>query len=178
MKIEQFIAQSEGEWQSMRSGHSLAFRQFEQVISLITIKRIESNHPDVISLLNSNNKLKGELSTPFRINWKSESDWNDDDLSNNGEGSCILVPLKNTSREGHILRNKGYSENSQVVSSYKFLEDGTFVMLTDYINSIAEEKIWFISDNVRCRSSVVRTSKGSGILQTSFASEVRKIECT
>ena len=30
MTIEQFIAQSEGSWKSMRSGHSLAFQQFEE----------------------------------------------------------------------------------------------------------------------------------------------------
>jgi phycoerythrin-associated linker protein len=28
---------------------------------------------------------------------------------------------------------------------------------------------------VRCRSSVLRTSAGSGVLQTSFASEVRRL---
>ncbi|MGB0287064.1 MAG: phycobiliprotein lyase, partial [Synechococcus sp.] len=29
--------------------------------------------------------------------------------------------------------------------------------------------------HVRCRSSVLRTSAGSGVLQTSFASEVRRL---
>ena len=41
MTIEQFIAQSEGSWRSMRSGHSLAFQQFEEVLSEITIEKIE-----------------------------------------------------------------------------------------------------------------------------------------
>ena len=46
---------------------------------------------------------------------------------------------------------------------------------TRYGQSIAEERIWFVSEHVRCRSSVLRTSEGSGVLQTSFASEVRRL---
>ena len=53
--------------------------------------------------------------------------------------------------------------------------NGTFVLRTKYDQSIAEERIWFISENVRCRSSVLKTSEGSGILQTSFSSEVRRL---
>ena len=30
MNIEQFVAQSLGEWKAMRSSHSLAFQQFEE----------------------------------------------------------------------------------------------------------------------------------------------------
>ena len=56
------------------------------------------------------------------------------------------------------------------------LEDDTFILTTQYGQSIAEERIWFVSENVRCRSSVLRTSAGSGILQTSFASEIRRLD--
>ena len=45
MKIEQFVAQSQGEWNSMRSSHSLAFKQFEEgklLMIMPTIKNLES----------------------------------------------------------------------------------------------------------------------------------------
>ena len=67
------------------------------------------------------------------------------------------------------------AEAEQAITDYSFSSDGTLVLSTVYGQSIAEERIWFASDNVRCRSSVLKTSEGSGILQTSFASEVRKI---
>ncbi len=175
MTIEQFIAQSEGEWNSMRSGHSLAFRQFEQVTSLVTIKIIEKDNPEVCCLLKTIDQLGGNLTTPFQISWEADTDWAEYNSSTNTKGSCILVPLSVTSKKGHILRSKGYTEPTQAISEYNFLEDGTFVMRTNYMHSISEEKIWFLSENVRCRSSVIKTSNGSGILQTSFASEVRKI---
>ncbi|MGB0286706.1 MAG: phycobiliprotein lyase, partial [Synechococcus sp.] len=47
MNIEQFVAQSEGTWRSMRSGHSLAFQQFEEVLSEVQISRIESSDQEI-----------------------------------------------------------------------------------------------------------------------------------
>ena len=67
MKIEQFVAQSEGEWRSMRSGHSLAFKQFEQIISKITIKILNDDDPRVLELLTTKIKAKGNHISPFHI---------------------------------------------------------------------------------------------------------------
>ena len=77
--------------------------------------------------------------------------------------------------QGCYLEAKDAEEES-AISEYLFLGDGTFILKTQYGQSIAEERIWFASDNLRCRSSIIKTSSGTGILQTSFASEVRKIQ--
>ena len=76
-----------------------------------------------------------------------------------------------------LIRSLGYAESQIAKSSYEFSSDGTLVMETRYEQSIAEERIWFVSENVRCRSSILKTSEGSGILQTSFASEVKELAC-
>jgi len=47
MNIEQFVAQSLGEWRSMRSGHSLAFQQFEDVLSEITITQFDTDNKEI-----------------------------------------------------------------------------------------------------------------------------------
>lgn len=85
------------------------------------------------------------------------------------------MPVPENDTEGQLLRSVGYAEAEQAISRYRFLSDGTFVLNTRYGQSIAEERIWFVSEHVRCRSSVLRTSEGSGVLQTSFASEVRRL---
>ncbi len=51
MDIEQFVALSLGEWRSMRSGHSLAFQQFEDVLSEISIKSFEGDIKEVKHLI-------------------------------------------------------------------------------------------------------------------------------
>ncbi len=178
MTIEQFVAQSSGKWRSMRSGHSLAFQQFEEVLSEVTIGEINKDDPAVKQLLESSLANKYDLdaiSSPFKMEWCAESDWEPDDPSEVSSGSCIIVPLVKDISSGTLIRSVGYAEAE--------LQSRNTTSLTTYIHAhnklraviIAEEKIWFVSENVRCRSSVLRTSAGSGVLQTSFASEVRRM---
>ena len=178
MTIEQFVAQSEGKWRSMRSGHSLAFQQFEEVLSEVTIEAISEDDSAVKQLLESSLANKHNLETissPFKMEWCAESDWEPEDPSEVSSGSCIIIPLVKDISSGTLIRSVGYAEAEAAISEYNFSNDGTFTLTTNYEQSIAEEKIWFVSENVRCRSSVLRTSAGSGVLQTSFASEVRRI---
>ncbi len=175
MDIEQFIAQSQGEWRSMRSGHSLAFQQFEQVLSKIKIELLSLEDPSVLDLLESNTNIRNQPTSPFKIEWEAESDWEPNDESSVASGISILIPFPCTPTKGIILRSLGYAEAIKALTNYSFLSDGTLTLSTKYHNTIAEERIWFANSNLRCRSSILRTSKGSGILQTSFASEVRRL---
>ena len=162
----------------MRSGHSLAFQQFEEVLSEVSIEEISKDDSAVIQLLESsaaNIQDLDKISSPFKMEWCAESDWEPDDPSEVSSGSCIIVPLAKDKSSGTLIRSVGYAESEAAISEYHFLDDGTFTLTTQYEQSIAEERIWFVSENVRCRSSVLRTSAGSGVLQTSFASEVRRI---
>ena len=176
MDIEQFVAQSEGKWRSMRSGHSLAFQQFEEVVSEIIIKKLLPDDQSVLDLISSSECGDVDPISPFQMDWNAESDWEPDDPAEVSSGSCILVPIAHNASSGKILRSVGYAEISQAVSEYSFLSDGTFLLTTKYEQAIAEERIWFVSEHLRCRSSVLRTSAGSGVLQTSFASEVRRLK--
>ena len=176
MDIEQFVAQSIGEWRSMRSGHSLAFQQFEDVLSEISIKAFNDDHNKISELIKSSSRPSdSEYRSAFVMEWNAESDWEPDDPSEVSSGSCLIVPIPKDETSGRLLRSVGYAEAVAAESDYRFLDDGTFILETHYDQSIAEERIWFISEHVRCRSSVLKTSAGSGILQASFASEVRKI---
>ena len=178
MTIEQFVAQSSGKWRSMRSGHSLAFQQFEEVLSEVTIEAISKDDSAVKQLLESSLANKHNLETissPFKMEWCAESDWEPEDPSEVSSGSCIIIPLVKDISSGTLIRSVGYAEAEAAISEYNFSNDGTFTLTTNYEQSIAEEKIWFVSENVRCRSSVLKTSAGSGVLQTSFASEVRRL---
>ena len=176
MNIEQFVAQSIGEWRSMRSGHSLAFQQFEDVLSEISIKEFTDDKNQLGELIKrSSQPNDSHYISPFAMEWCAESDWEPDDPSEVSSGSCVIVPIPKDAQSGKLLRSVGYAESIAAESDYRFLDDGTFILKTHYDQSIAEERIWFISDHVRCRSSVLKTSEGSGILQASFASEVKKI---
>ena len=121
MNIEHFVAQSEGQWKSMRTGHSLAFQQFEQVLSQIKIQSLSPIDPDVLEVINRSGKLNSLPVSPFRITWEAESDWDPDENHEASKGSCVLIPFPKTSKKGKMLRSLGYSEPIQTLSNYSFL---------------------------------------------------------
>jgi phycoerythrin-associated linker protein len=129
---------------------------------------------EVIELCKSN-KIDPDLATaPFRMTWEGESDWDEGETS---QGTTILVPIPDgdSPRSGILLRDQGYAETIPAIGKYQIGEDGTFVLLTEYENAAAEEKIWFVSRRLRMRVSLIKTSKGSGVVTASFSSEIRSL---
>ncbi len=177
MKIEHFIAQSEGTWRSMRSGHSLAFQQFDNIISNIKIELLSTKDNEITSLLDYYSNLNSKPISPFRISWEADSDWGEQASETDlASGSSIFIPVPKSNSTGLMIRSLGYAERQKVICNYTLLPNDSLELITEYENSIAEEQIWFASKNVRCRSSIIRISGSSGILQTSFASEIRRMK--
>ena len=83
MKIEQFVAKSEGTWKSMRTGHSLAFQQFEEVLGQIKIEKLELHREEVTKLI-ANTEFRSEaIVSPFLIKWETDSDWSRNGFEDN-----------------------------------------------------------------------------------------------
>ena len=175
MLIEEFFLKSVGEWKSMRSGHSLAFQEFEDIRSNIKIIPAKSNDSRVIKLLKGNLNSSNEVKKAFLITWKAKSEWGEEHQQENSAGESILIPLEISKTEGKIIRSIGYTEAIQITSLYKLLNDGTLIIYSNYNNISTEERIWFVSNNLRSRFSVTRAINSLAILQTSYASEIRCI---
>ena len=176
MNIEEFFLKSVGEWNSMRSGHSLAFQEFEEIRSKIKIARSKRNDSRVVKFLTDNLITTNAVNKAFLITWEAKSEWGEDNQKEKSSGECILIPIEISKTEGKIIRSVGYTEAIQVVSSYKILDDGTLIIYSDYNHICTEERIWFVSNNLRSRSSVTRSIDSLAILQTSYASEIRSIK--
>ena len=73
MEIDEFFLKSVGEWNSMRSGHSLAFQEFEEIRSKIKIIPTKINDSRVLKLLEDNNINKNEVNKAFLMNWEAKS---------------------------------------------------------------------------------------------------------
>ena len=176
MNIKEFFLKSVGEWNSMRSGHSLAFQEFEEIRSKVKIVPSKSNDTRVIRFLKDNLITTNSVNKAFLINWEAKSEWGEENQKENSSGESIIVPIEISKTEGKIIRSIGYTEAIRVVSLYKILADETLIIFSKYSHICTEERIWFISNNVRSRSSVTRAIDSSAILQTSYASEIRSIK--
>ena len=170
--IKEFIHKSIGEWKSIRSTHTLAFQEFENTNSslIISYQNIESDE-----VLDIKNRLKcsQDLSFAIKISWKSVSEWTTENKSQ--ESKTILIFVPKDEFKGTLIKDKGYAELIPTTSRYYMDETKTFNIQSEYNSTISEEKIWFLSENVRSRYSVIKNKINNGILQTSHATEIRKI---
>jgi phycoerythrin-associated linker protein len=177
MDIDRFVASSLGTWRSQRSAHHLIFSHFEAVRSDIEIVALTVDDPDVLTLCQDNNIGLQSISSPFRMSWEGESDWNEDE-SEELKGSTVLVPVPDAESpsRGRLLRDRGYAETIPAIGEYHFTPDGIFVLSTSYDRASAEEKIWFVNPNLRFRLSTINTSDGNGVITASFSSEIRSLK--
>ena len=173
MDIQQFVEQSIGQWRSQRSAHHLAFSHFEAIESNIDISSVSGDDTRVLELCRSYDIDPATVVSPFHMSWEGTSDWDDSETM---AGNCILIPVPNPDSPGtgKLLRDRGYAETMAAAAEYHFTSDGTFVLVTHYDRAAAEEKIWFINPNVRCRVSLIKTSAGSGVVTASFSSEIKQ----
>ena len=173
MDITEFVANSIGRWRSQRSAHHLVFGHFEAVESEIEIVPLSIEDPAVIDLCKTNHIDPHLAVSPFRVSWDGKSDWDENEVL---KGSCILAPIPDPDQanRGKILRDQGYAETMAATGDYTIMADGTFVLVTSYDRAAAEEKIWFVNPNVRCRVSLIKTSAGTGVVTASFSSEIRQ----
>lgn len=172
MDITQFVERSLGHWRSQRSAHHLAFRHFEAVESEIDIVPLTVDDPRVIELCQSSQYDPSLASSPFQMSWEGQSDWDEDEVL---KGSTVLVPIPDSHQAGRgkLLREQGYAETMSAAGDYYFTDDDAFVLVTSYDRAAAEEKIWFATEHLRFRVSLIKTSSGTGVVTASFSSEVR-----
>lgn len=175
MDIQEFVAQSIGTWRSQRSAHHLAFGHFEAIESAIEIASLTCKDTSVVDLCKAYGVDPKQAVSPFQMRWEGRSDW--DEGEEVLQGSSVLVPVPDPDQpsRGKLLRDQGYAETMAAAGDYHLMEDGTFVLLTSYDRAAAEEKIWFVNPNLRCRVSLIKTSGGSGVVTASFSSEIRQL---
>ena len=170
--IKEFIDKSIGEWKSIRSTHTLAFQEFENTNSslIISYQNIESE--EVLKIKNRF-KFSQKISFAIKIKWKSISEWATENKSL--ESNTILIFIPKDKYTGTLIKDKGYAEQIPSSSKYHMDESNIFNIQSEYNATISYEKIWFLSKNVRSRYSVIKNKINDGILQTSHATEIKKI---
>ena len=169
--IKDFIDKSIGEWKSIRSTHTLAFQEFENTTSNLIISYLDINNEEVNFIVN---KFNFSLNPEFAISisWMATTNWIEENVTQN---ETILVFLPKDSNSGIILRNKGYSELIHCHSNYLLDDKNHLDIVTEYNSTISEEKVWFLSKNVRTRYSIIKNKNNNSLIQTSHTSEIRKL---
>ncbi len=169
---KEFINNSIGEWKSIRSTHTLAFQEFENTNSNLLISNLNIKSEEILEVIQQF-KYLNEPSFAIKIVWEPTTEWIFENKPEESQTILIFIPKDEYS--GTILNTKGYVELIPTYSEYFLDQNENLNIKSEYNATISEEKIWFLSKNVRSRHSVIKSKINNGILQTSHATEIRKI---
>mmetsp|Transcript_50022 Transcript_50022/g.118334 ORF Transcript_50022/g.118334 Transcript_50022/m.118334 type:complete len:255 (-) Transcript_50022:75-839(-) len=173
MKVEELWERSIGTWAGLRSSHSIAFGQIEEVRSDMTVDKIDKDDPELIAICKVYGYEPSACASVLRISWESTSDW--DDFEKVAAGSSVVALVKTEGdTKGKVLRSVGYTENIPAAGDWTMQEDGSFYMKTIYTGTGAEETIWFVTPDVRMRTSCIQGQGGKGVTTATFTTEVRQ----
>ncbi|MFE1743994.1 phycobiliprotein lyase [Coleofasciculus sp. H7-2] len=169
MDIQKFFELSAGKWFSQRTSHHLAFKQAESGKSDIKIEMLSAQDPEVIKLCEQYEVDPALAWGGARVSWDGTMEWDQEKHA----GSSVLVPIPDPEKpnEGQLLRDMGYAEKASVAGRYVMGSDDSFTLITEYETMYSEERIWFASENLRLRASILK--RFGGFSMASFCSEIR-----
>ena len=160
MEIVNFFKKQEGRWFSQKTTHYLQAGKSKAGKSDLEVAYIAANDPELQQLVQDTQPSSSNTVGGLRISHNSV-------VGPQNQIKTLLIAAVGDS-EGELLQR---SDNSVVqISRYRW-ENGALIITTEADGLIAEERWWFITDNIRMRTSVVH----SGEQQTlaSFCSEIR-----
>jgi CpeS-like protein len=172
MEVVDFFERSAGRWRSQRTTHHLAFRRAEVGDSEISVISLAASDPEVQELCKLHEIDPALAVCGSRVTWQGTMSW-DRDTEGGHEGKTVfaIVPDRDNPRQGRLLREKGYAEIVPVVGLYQLDEEGGLVLTTDYETMSSIERFWFVSPQLRLRTSTVK--RFGGFSTASFCSEAR-----
>ena len=170
MEIVNFFKKQEGRWFSQKTTHYLQAGKSKAGKSDLEVAYIAAHDPELPRLVQDPVRRRisfasGQPSSSNTVGGLRIS--HNSVVGPQNQIKTLLIAAVGDS-EGQLLQR---SDNSVVqISRYRW-ENGALIVTTEADGLIAEERWWFITDNIRMRTSVVH----SGEQQTlaSFCSEIR-----
>lgn len=173
MNVMEFFQQSAGQWRSQRTTHHLAFRRDEKGESEIYVEAFAADHPQIVALCEMHEVDPALAIGGAYVRWSGSMSWDrDTEGPHAGETVFALVPDEADPRQGRLLRERGYAEVVPVVGRYEMDADDRLVLTTDYETMSTLERFWFVSPDLRMRTSTVK--RFGGFSSTTFCTETRQ----
>lgn len=169
-----FFQNSAGKWLSQRTTHHLPFRRAETGGSKITVETLEAGHPKIVEICQMHSFEPSLAVGGSYVTWDGTMEWDRDNENHKGETVFALIPESEDGRRGKLLRERGYAEIVPVAGEYYLDHEDALVLTTEYETMKIYERFWFVTPNVRLRTSTVQ--RFGGFNTATFCIEVREEE--
>lgn len=165
MDIVNFFEQIQGRWFSQRTTHFLLNQASKAGQSNLEIQLLEPTSPELAQMCQASAVALTDVLYGLRI---SQDSLMDGDTSRRKSATNLLALKPNDANTGQLITMAGTPSSAQ--GQYHF-EDDILTLTTEKGDQLTEERIWFVSENLRMRTSLLKTA--AGICMTSFCSEIR-----
>ena len=144
-----FFQQSVGWWQSQRRYYSLKQEgEPEEVVSLLEISFLEEGCPELIKLAAAHQLDDSQiLRCGTQVSWESTYI---KQTRKPAKGSTTFGVFGNI-----LYRDRGFATSKPVTASYKFTNEQTLCLRTEYSGSVFEEELKLIGSLYRTRQTII-----------------------
>jgi hypothetical protein len=174
MDVKEFFELSVGKWFSQKTSHHLTLKQSEHGKSDLAIDILANTDPQVVQLCQQSQVDPSQVWGGAKYTWKGTTHWDalqQSPTNQQGSSIVILVPIEPGAKTGHLFRAVSGSTNPPIAAKYTLGEDNALTLVTDDNQTHSEERIWFESDNVRLRTTIVSQPNGDDL--AAFYTEIR-----
>jgi CpeS-like protein len=169
--IKEFFELSVGKWFSQKTSHHLTLKQSEHGKSDLVMSIVPNDDPQVIQLCQQAEIEPSQIVVSAKYTWKGTMQWDAGQQSTTnqqGESIAIIVPDTPESNTGKLFRS---ATTTPISVDYSLGADDALTLVTTDKHQRAEERVWFESNNVRIRTTIVTQLNGDAL--ASFYSEIR-----
>ena len=171
---KEFFQQSAGKWRSQRTTHHLPFRRAESGGSDIDVQFLDANDQKIAAICEMHDVDPQTAIGGAFVSWDGSMAWDKDNEDHKGTTVFALIPEADNPRKGKLLRERGYAEIVPVAGEYHMDEEDGLILITEYETMSIIERFWFVSPDLRLRSSTVK--RFGGFNTATFCAESRMKE--
>jgi CpeS-like protein len=176
MDVREFFELSAGKWFSQKTSHHLTLKQSEQGKSDLVIEILPTDNPQVVKLCQQAGIDSSSIWGGVKYSWKGTIVWDTHPQNPaNQQGETIAIFSSDdlpTAKTGKLFQSVSGSGSPQV-TRYAMGDDNALTLVTEHDRISCEERVWFESDNVRFRTTIVTQDNNDSL--ASFYSEIRMV---
>ncbi|MGF1587762.1 MAG: phycobiliprotein lyase [Pleurocapsa sp.] len=173
---KEFFQQSAGRWRSQRTTHHLPFRRAESGSSDINVEFLEADDEKIAAICQMHDVEPQTAIGGAFVSWDGSMAWDKENEDHKGTTVFALIPDSKDARKGKLLRERGYAEIVPVAGEYHLDQEDGLVLITEYETMSIMERFWFVSPDLRLRSSTVK--RFGGFNTATFCAESRVSEAS
>ncbi|MGK7889877.1 MAG: phycobiliprotein lyase [Leptolyngbyaceae cyanobacterium] len=170
MDIREFFEQSCGKWFSQRTNQHLNYVQSEWGKSDVWIDLLPQDDPKVQQACAAHQMDPTTALFGVTVKWEGFVHKNPNKVT----GTTMLVPMAGEApNSGVLLRQTTQPQPVVAIAHYSLGPDDALTLTTDHEEMHIQERIWFVTPNLRLRASLLQ--RPNQVDTTTFCSEIRSV---